>query len=91
MRPSARTMRCGGCAGWRLSAGRLGQHPLHPVLSCRVPLTPPGGGCLVGAGAQDFYTRRMYYRIHDAFNRPICSAPDAWVDVMERTPVDGQK
>lgn len=41
--------------------------------------------------AQDFYTRRMYYRIHDAFNRPICSAPDAWVDVMERTPVDGQK
>ena len=41
--------------------------------------------------AQDFYTRRMYYRIHDAFNRPICSAPDAWIDVMERTPVDGQK
>lgn len=40
---------------------------------------------------EDFYTRRMYYRIHDAFNRPICSAPDAWVDVMERTPVDGQK
>ena len=40
---------------------------------------------------QDFYTRRMYYRIHDTFNRPICSAPDAWVDVMERTPVDGQK
>lgn len=43
------------------------------------------------AAPQDFYTRRMYYRIHDAFNRPICSAPDAWVDVMERTPVDGQK
>lgn len=40
---------------------------------------------------EDFYTRRMYYRIHDAFNRPICSAPDAWIDVMERTPVDGQK
>lgn len=45
----------------------------------------------LAAGLQDFYTRRMYYRIHDAFNRPICSAPDAWVDVMERTPVDGQK
>ncbi|GAB4817159.1 hypothetical protein N2152v2_004205 [Parachlorella kessleri] len=40
---------------------------------------------------EDFYTRRMYYRIHDCFNRPICSAPDAWIDVMERTPVDGQK
>ncbi len=33
----------------------------------------------------------MYYRIHDSFNRPICSAPDAWIDVMERTPVHGQK
>ena len=40
---------------------------------------------------QDFYTRRMYYRIHDTFNRPICSAPDSWIEVMERTPVDGQK
>ncbi|KAL4857730.1 Long chain base biosynthesis protein 2a [Chlorella vulgaris] len=40
---------------------------------------------------EDFYTRRMYYRIHDTFNRPICSAPDSWIDVMERTPVDGQK
>jgi len=42
-------------------------------------------------GLQDFYTRRMFYRIHDAFNRPICSSPDSWIDVMERTPVDGQK
>ncbi|PSC70357.1 long chain base biosynthesis 2a [Micractinium conductrix] len=40
---------------------------------------------------EDFYTRRMYYRIHDTFNRPICTAPTAWVDVMKRTPVDGQK
>lgn len=40
---------------------------------------------------EDFYTRRMYYRIHDCWNRPICSAPDAWIDVMERTPVNGQK
>ena len=39
---------------------------------------------------EDFYTRRMYYRIHDCWNRPISSAPGAWVDVMERTPVDGQ-
>lgn len=40
---------------------------------------------------EDFYTRRMYYRIHDCFNRPIASAPDAWIDVLERTPVDGQR
>lgn len=31
-----------------------------------------------------FYTRRFYKRIEDSFNRPICSAPDAWMDVMER-------
>ncbi|CAK0781260.1 hypothetical protein CVIRNUC_005327 [Coccomyxa viridis] len=40
---------------------------------------------------EDFYTRRMYYRIHDCWNRPICSAPDAHIQVMERTPVSGQK
>ncbi|KAK9829134.1 hypothetical protein WJX72_004074 [[Myrmecia] bisecta] len=40
---------------------------------------------------EDFYTRRSFYRIHDCWNRPIASAPDAWIDVMERTPVDGQK
>ncbi|KXZ47975.1 hypothetical protein GPECTOR_31g337 [Gonium pectorale] len=34
---------------------------------------------------EDFYMRRMYGRIVDCWNRPICSAPDAWVDVMERT------
>ncbi|KAJ1494808.1 pyridoxal phosphate-dependent transferase [Baffinella frigidus] len=33
---------------------------------------------------QDFYTRRLYYRIQDCFNRPISSAPGAWIDVMER-------
>lgn len=27
----------------------------------------------------------------DCFNRPICSAPDAWIDIVERTPVNGQK
>lgn len=40
---------------------------------------------------EDFYTRRMYYRLHDCFNRPICSAPDAHIDIMLRTPVHGQK
>eukprot|EP00887_Chlorella_sp_A99_P007416 scaffold2.g7416.t1 len=44
-----------------------------------------------GAQHLDFYTRRMYYRVHDCWNRPICSAPDAWIDIMERTSVSGQK
>lgn len=39
---------------------------------------------------EDFYTRRMYYRMHDCWNRPIASAPDAWIDVMERTAPHGQ-
>ncbi|KAG2452256.1 hypothetical protein HYH02_003280 [Chlamydomonas schloesseri] len=34
--------------------------------------------------SEDFYLRRMYGRIVDCWNRPICSAPDAWFDVMER-------
>ena len=33
---------------------------------------------------EDFYTRRLFNRIQDCFSRPICSAPSAWVSVMER-------
>lgn len=33
---------------------------------------------------QDFYTRRLYHRIQDCFNRPIDSAPGAWCSVMLR-------
>jgi len=31
------------------------------------------------------------HSLQDTFNRPICSAPDAWFDVMERTPVNSQE
>ena len=31
---------------------------------------------------ENFYTRRLYYRIQDVFNRPICSSPSAWIDVQ---------
>ncbi|KAJ9521949.1 hypothetical protein QJQ45_024829 [Haematococcus lacustris] len=34
---------------------------------------------------EDFYQRRMFFRIRDCWNRPIASAPDAWIDVMERS------
>ena len=51
----------------------------------------PKGYVPVRQDYEDFYTRRMFYRIHDCWNRPIGSAPDAYVDVLERTPVSGQK
>lgn len=51
----------------------------------------PKGLVPVRQDYEDFYTRRMFYRIHDCWNRPIGSAPDAYVDVLERTPVRGQR
>ena len=35
---------------------------------------------------ENFYTRRLYDRIIDVFNRPICSSPSAWITVQERKP-----
>eukprot|EP00457_Paulinella_chromatophora_P003629 gb/GEZN01003637.1/.p1 GENE.gb/GEZN01003637.1/~~gb/GEZN01003637.1/.p1 ORF type:complete len:509 (-),score=84.28 gb/GEZN01003637.1/:507-2033(-) len=32
----------------------------------------------------DFYTRRLYKRMNDCWNRPICSAAGTWIEVMER-------
>eukprot|EP00899_Mesostigma_viride_P014634 jgi/Mesvir1/23171/Mv22644-RA.1 len=49
---------------------------------------PPNGYAPIVRDFEDFYTRRLYKRIHDCWNRPICSAPDAWFDVMERELVD---
>ncbi|KAG6543374.1 hypothetical protein Mapa_015288 [Marchantia paleacea] len=40
---------------------------------------------------EDFYTRRLYHRIQDCFNRPIASAPNAWIDVIERYSNDNNK
>ena len=50
---------------------------------------PPPGYAPLCKDYEDFYTRRLYMRIHDVFNRPIASAPDAWVDVVEREPEPG--
>ncbi|XP_038606360.1 serine palmitoyltransferase 2 isoform X2 [Tachyglossus aculeatus] len=33
---------------------------------------------------ENFYTRNLYMRIRDNWNRPICSVPGAKVDIMER-------
>lgn len=40
---------------------------------------------------ENFYTRRLYHRIQDCFNRPIASNPGAIIDVLERVSSDGNK
>jgi serine palmitoyltransferase len=40
---------------------------------------------------QNFYTRRLYSRIQDVFNRPIASNPGAMITVLERVSDDEQK
>ena len=36
------------------------------------------------ASFESFYTRNMYNRIQDVFNRPICSVPGATIDIVDR-------
>jgi len=40
---------------------------------------------------ENFYTRRLYHRIQDCFNRPIASSPAANIQVLERVSDDGNK
>jgi serine palmitoyltransferase len=40
---------------------------------------------------ENFYTRRLYHRIQDCFNRPIASNPGATIQVLERVSNDGRK
>lgn len=40
---------------------------------------------------EHFYTRRLYHRIQDCWNRPISSNPGANIEVLERVSTDGQK
>lgn len=40
---------------------------------------------------ENFYTRRLYHRIQDCFNRPIASSPGANIHVLERVSSDGNK
>ncbi|KAG5265348.1 hypothetical protein AALO_G00241320 [Alosa alosa] len=37
---------------------------------------------------ENFYTRNLYMRIRDSWNRPICSVPGAKVDLIERISQD---
>uniref|UniRef100_A0A7S2WH78 serine C-palmitoyltransferase n=1 Tax=Eucampia antarctica TaxID=49252 RepID=A0A7S2WH78_9STRA len=40
---------------------------------------------------ENFYTRRLYHRIQDCFNRPIASNPGAKIQMLERISHDGNK
>jgi len=44
---------------------------------------PPGYAPLL-KGIERVWLHRVYRRIRDTFERPICSAPGPWFDVMER-------
>ena len=36
------------------------------------------------ADFEDFFQRRLFMRTHDVFDRPVCSAPGPYIDVMMR-------
>lgn len=52
---------------------------------------PPKGYAPLLKSWENFYTRRLYHRIQDVFNRPVGSAPGARITVMERSSTDGNK
>lgn len=39
----------------------------------------------------NFFTKRLYHRIQDCFNRPLASSPGAHISVLERISYDGNK
>ncbi|GMF22999.1 unnamed protein product [Phytophthora fragariaefolia] len=40
---------------------------------------------------ESFYTRRLYHRVQDVFNRPVAGAPGAHIDLVQRKSEDGNK
>ncbi|CAM9755992.1 unnamed protein product [Chrysoparadoxa australica] len=53
--------------------------------------SPPEGFAPLFKSWENFYTRRLYHRIQDCWNRPISSSPGAHIRVMERESKDMQK
>lgn len=52
---------------------------------------PEKGYAPIVADFDDFYRRRLFLRVQDAFNRPIASAPSAWIDVWKRYTEDSMR
>uniref|UniRef100_H3GED8 serine C-palmitoyltransferase n=1 Tax=Phytophthora ramorum TaxID=164328 RepID=H3GED8_PHYRM len=40
---------------------------------------------------ESFYTRRLYHRVQDVFNRPVAGAPGAHIDLVQRASKDDNK
>lgn len=55
----------------------------------RYKVTPKKGYANLFKSWESFFTRRLFHRLQDCWNRPICSNPGAYIDVMERTSSDG--
>lgn len=55
----------------------------------RYPSAKPSKGYAVLLKSwESFFTRRLYHRIQDCWNRPICSSPGAHITLMERESKD---
>ncbi|KAH8043250.1 serine C-palmitoyltransferase [Aureococcus anophagefferens] len=63
---------------WGRASGRTRWKTLLPSGAGRAKLAP------LFKSWENFYTRRLYDRIIDVFNRPICSSPSAWITVQSR-------
>ncbi|KNC48256.1 serine palmitoyltransferase 2, variant [Thecamonas trahens ATCC 50062] len=50
----------------------------------RRPVGNEPGYCELLSDFDNFYTRRLYHRIQDCWNRPVCSAPGAYITLPER-------
>eukprot|EP01139_Manchomonas_bermudensis_P005704 Amastigsp_a175585_179.p1 type:complete len:490 gc:universal Amastigsp_a175585_179:32-1501(+) len=68
------------CGRWLRFFGILGRAPYAVT-------TEPGYAELL-ADFDSFYTRRLYTRIRDCWNRPVGSAPGAQITVLERVSKD---
>jgi len=56
----------------------------------RYPVTKTKSGYAVLLKSwESFFTRRLYHRIQDCWNRPVSSAPKSWIDVVQRESKDG--
>jgi len=44
----------------------------------------PQGYAPIVSDFEDFYTRRLYHRIEDCWNRPVASCPGSTIDVIDR-------
>lgn len=53
--------------------------------------SPRPGYAILLKSWESFYTRRLYHRIQDCWNRPISSSPGARIDVLERLSHDNNR